>query len=336
MKKLLFIIIISTISSLINAATAPTVAYLDIDINLSDAQNTPGAIIPSSSIRTSRFDSGIGWGYYSTIGVLADGVTPPYNTATSYENSFFDIDDYFSVNIFSSSRCGVEYFPMYSPVTDNFSCNAGYSGGTIAALTWSTSLKIKKKLLGGTYNKQVYLGSFYFCGGINGTCNGNKFKIVDIYLNYKITVNQTCEVVPDNVVYVNFGNLYTADFKQAGQQVGNSQDSLVTFSCTNFNSDIPPLSMRLQTASNSTTDGTSIIPGTRPNIGFQVEAITDGNTTLLRPNNTSSVTPLTFVDYGNNSKRATIKLRSRVVSITGKEPSAGLATGYAFMRIDYL
>lgn len=152
------------------------------------------------------------------------------------------------------------------------------------------------------------------------------YPLYIIGLSGRVVAPQSCKINSGTTIELNFGNISTNDFVQAG--AGNKPSSVaeknqtVKVQCSNMQG-VATLTMRLE-AERAQGD---MMVSNNPDIGFK---LSDMNNKVLIPNNLNSVLPFTLKnDY------AEILLKAWPVSITGKKPSIGPFNSRGILRIDF-
>ncbi|MDC9779504.1 fimbrial protein, partial [Proteus mirabilis] len=138
--------------------------------------------------------------------------------------------------------------PFNERVYGNGNCTpVDYNNGgiiTIFARDWQSRLRIDRKIVSGTYSKNILIGQFGFCQPDNCT---SPQVVQNIYLSLNITVPQTCSINAGQTVIVDFGYISTGAFKTAGARAQNinPKESTLSVTCDNIASGTN-LNMRLQ------------------------------------------------------------------------------------------
>lgn len=203
-------------------------------------------------------------------------------------------------------------------------CNStqGHTGNTTFALT----MRISKPFVGFSYI-DVPVADFYTGDQIgSGKANGAKQTL---HLRGRVVVPQNC-IINDNVdSIVDFGNIPTYAFKQAG--IGNKIPGLpkgnmpLSIKCNSYITNNVPLTLRVQT-DNVGGPANDIIVSNNPDIGFKMS---DQNDNVLIPNNINSKIHFT------NTNPANIVVKAWPVSVTGNQPAAGPFQARGYFRIDF-
>lgn len=296
-------------------------------INLSlidtlDAQaNMPGKTKTSSSFTVGILMTGI-TGKQSGSFTNVDGTLPPYGTAPS-DWVYQRIDDYLSVAIRLSQTCGYIYAPFNRLAWASTTCQA-YDGSSayFDSTTWESSLKITRKMIGGTYQKNILLGKW---GGCAGLCSVPTQTYARVYLNYSITVPENCELNAGDIVTVDFGKVPTRAFKTAGAKAEgvNPQTRSIALKCSNIEQQAS-LTMRVEA---DKVNG-NIVVSDNPDVGF---VVTDGRSNPLTPNLSTSVIPFKM----DSSGRADVVIKAYPASVTGQQPIEGPVSSRAYLRVDF-
>lgn len=297
---------------------------LSINKTLGLTDNVVGHTEVSTSFTISGLDTGFhGFfgGYTSYSFSRIDGTLPPFGTNPP-DWVYQQVDDYFAVAIRGRSQCGTGYAPR-NFVGLNAACKPGIVNNKVLPSTWDSSLKIIRPLINGTYANNIFLGRLGACPG--ASCGYQAIVIANIYLNYSITVPQTCVINAGQIVTVDFGNVSTGAFKTAGAKASGVTPIArnLGIKCNNIDA-YANLSLRVQA---DNTAGNALV-STNKDVGF---VITDGSDRPLTPNDFSSVLP--FKLDGTTSANVTIKVYP--VSVTGVKPAEGPVTSQGYLRIDF-
>ncbi|MCS3407311.1 fimbrial protein [Serratia sp. AKBS12] len=299
---------------------------LSINKTLGLTDNVVGHTEVSTSFTISGVNTGFfgifGAGYVSNSFSKIDGTLPPFGTSPT-DWVYQPIDDYFAVAVRTRGACKTLYPPFNQSAVRPDTCQPGPTSGVYAPTTWDSSLKIIRPLINGTYANNVFLGRWGACLGIS--CSKQTIVIANIYLNYSITVPQTCVINAGQIVTVDFGNVSTGAFKTAGAKASGVTPIArnLGIKCNNIDA-YANLSLRVQA---DNTAGNALV-STNKDVGF---VITDGSDRPLTPNDFSSVLP--FKLDGTTSANVTIKVYP--VSVTGVKPAEGPVTSQGYLRIDF-
>lgn len=298
---------------------------LSLNENLSREANVAGHTKMSTAFTVGQFNSGYGPHYTYNEGTSfskVDGSLPAFGTAPS-DWVYQRIDDYFSVAVRLRQQCGYIYAPFNRYTWDSITCQHGFVAGIWGTTTWDSSLKIDRKLVGGTYGSNILLGTW---GGCYGSGCGYAAQIyAKVYLNYSIVVPENCEINSGQIVSIGFGNISSAAFKTAGVKPErvNPQARTIGIKCNNIAAQAN-LTLRVQA---DNVSGDAIVSNNK-DVGF---VVTDTNNKALTPNSLSSFIP--FILDSNASANVTIK--AYPVSVTGNKPTEGVVTSLAYLRVDF-
>lgn len=287
-----------------------------------DAQtNTPGKTKTSSAFTVARFEGSF-VGQQSTSFTNINGSLPPYGTAPS-DWVYQRVDDYLSVAVRLSQTCGYIYAPFNRQQWASTTCQAvDYLPATWDTTTWESSLKINRKMIGGTYRKNIFLGAW---GGCEGLCAAPTETYANVYLSYNITVPENCELNAGDIVTVDFGKVPTRAFKTAGAKAEgvNPQTRSIALKCSNIEQQAS-LTMRVEA---DKVNG-NIVVSDNPDVGF---VVTDGRSNPLTPNLSTSVIPFKM----DSSGRADVVIKTYPASVTGQQPTEGPVSSRAYLRVDF-
>ncbi|SHM20169.1 minor fimbrial subunit [Morganella morganii] len=304
--------------------------YLKIEQNLASNENDTGAQINSNTITSPDIHMKATHNGYLMQWAKFNGDTIPSPQSHATNWQFKRVDDYISVALGRDSPCigstGKIYVPFNERVYGNGNCTpVDYNNGgiiTIFARDWQSRLRIDRKIVSGTYSKNILIGQFGFCQPDNCT---SPQVVQNIYLSLNITVPQTCSINAGQTVIVDFGNISTGAFKTAGARAQNinPKESTLSVTCDNIASGTN-LNMRLQ----ANNVAGNIVISDNSDVGF---IVTDSSDKELTPNSLSSFIP--FALDGNT--RANARIRVYPASVTGVRPDEGPVTSQAYLRIDF-
>ncbi|NLU17060.1 MAG: fimbrial protein [Serratia liquefaciens] len=298
---------------------------LTLSENLTREANVIGHTKASTSFNVGYINTGYGLHYTYNEGTSfskLDGSLPAFGTAPS-DWVYQRIDDYFSVAVRMRQQCGYIYAPFNRSLWLAPTCQHGIMDGFWEPSVWDSSLRIDKKLVGGTYGSNILLGTW---GGCYGYGCGYVAKIyAKVYLDYTIVVPENCEINSGQIISIGFGNISSAAFKTAGVKPErvNPQARTIGIKCNNIAAQAN-LTLRVQA---DNVSGDAIVSNNK-DVGF---VVTDANNKALTPNSLSSFIP--FILDSNASANVTIK--AYPVSVTGNKPTEGVVTSLAYLRVDF-
>lgn len=302
-------------------AMADQTINLTLTNTLDSQSNVPGKTQASSTFSVGGFTSGLGR-IQSTSFSNFDGSRSAYGTAPS-DWVYQPVDDYLSVAVRLSQVCGYIYAPFNRQAWVSTTCAPGIiTSGAWAQTNWESSIKIRQKMIGGVYRRNLLLGTWTGCDGI---CDAPNLIYARVYLNYSITVPENCVLNAGDIVTVDFGNISTGAFKTAGAKAEgvNPIARSIALQCSNIQQQAS-LTMRVQ-ADNVRNDA---IVSNNPDVGF---VVTDKNDNRLMPNNIRSLIPFNL----DNNGSANVTIKTFPVSVTGQKPTEGLVTSRAYLRVDF-
>lgn len=303
--------------------------YLKIEQNLASNDNDTGAQINSNGITT----PGLGMkathnGYLMQWAKFnGDPIPAPPSHATNWQ--FKKVDDYISVALSRDSPCigntGTIYVPFNERVYGPGCVARVHQTGDDLSITprdWQSRLRIDRKIVSGTYSKNILIGQFGFCEPDNCT---SPQVVQNVYLSLNITVPQTCSINAGQTVIVDFGNISTGAFKTAGARAQNinPKESTLSVTCDNIASGTN-LNMRLQ----ANNVAGNIVISDNSDVGF---IVTDSSDKELTPNSLSSFIPFSL----DGNTRANARIRVYPASVTGIRPDEGPVASQAYLRIDF-
>jgi len=298
---------------------------LSINKTLGLTDNAVGHTEPSTTFSVGSIDTGFfgifSPGYVSISFSKIDGTLPPFGTSPT-DWVYQKVDDYFAVAVRMRNVCGAWYTPFNRRALKITTCQIDVTNGVWDPTTWDSSLKIIRPLINGTYANNIFLGRLGACPGAG--CSHQAVVMANVYLNYSITVPQTCVINAGQIVTVDFGNVSTGAFKTAGAKASgvNPIARNLGIKCNNIDA-YANLTLRVQA---DNTAGNALVSNNK-DVGF---VITDANDRPLTPNDFSSVLPFKLQEAGAN---VTIKVYP--VSITGAKPAEGPVTSRGYLRIDF-
>ncbi|MBU9847089.1 fimbrial protein [Rahnella ecdela] len=227
----------------------------------------------------------------------------------------------------------VPFGPIHNKVNSsstNYSCNEDIplnSGGKNTGGQIEVSVRLKRSVVGQSVINNVLIASTYWTVGDTGGSSHGTMATTNTYLNGTITVPQNCVINAGTQVVVELGNIYSSDFKVAGEKPANYTPK--TFSIPvecNDMSATANLTLRLQgTPSEQIPDA---LQSDNKDVGV---VVTDESDNPLIPNNATSVIPFNLDD----SFRSNIILHAFPVGTTGTPPQEGVFTTLAYLRVDF-
>jgi len=162
------------------------------------------------------------------------------------------------------------------------------------------------------------------------TNSGDPLSTVVYQIAYSgtITVPQSCEVNAGQTVLVDFGTLYSGDFKNAGQKPDDAPVKTfnVPIQCNGSINYPANLTLRVQATPDSHFN--QAVASDNTDVGV---VVADQSGKILTPNDLNSNIPFTT----DASGKANISLQAYPISTTGKSPAEGLFTALAFLRVDF-
>ncbi|WP_250325948.1 fimbrial protein [Morganella morganii] len=256
-----------------------------------------------------------------------DPIPAPPSHATNWQ--FKKVDDYISVALSRDSPCigntGTIYVPFNERVYGTGCVARIHQAGDALSITprdWQSRLRIDRKIVSGTYSKNILIGQFGFCEPDNCT---SPQVVQNVYLSLNITVPQTCSINAGQTVIVDFRNISTGAFKTAGARAQNinPKESTLSVTCDNIASGTN-LNMRLQ----ANNVAGNIVISDNSDVGF---IVTDSSDKELTPNSLSSFIPFSL----DGNTRANARIRVYPASVTGVRPDEGPVASQAYLRIDF-
>ncbi|MGX9867191.1 fimbrial protein [Enterobacter mori] len=297
-----------------------------INQSTSASENKVGKVISSDNVKTGTVSVKLSPGTMSDWAVYrGDDLPSPGSAAKDW--NYTKLDDYISIALAITGPCGTNYFPYNIQSLDGSTCApAIYEKKeiTITPRSFQSKIRIDKKIVSGTYVKNIFLAQEGRCQPYG--CARKDVVYFNIYLNINLTVPQTCKLNAGDVIDVNFGNISSGAFKTAGTiaQGIQPQSRDISIKCDNIAGNAQ-LTMRMQA---DKTSGNIVVSDENNDVGFRV---TNNNGIPLIPNNLSSVIPFTL----DSNARQNVTIQVYPVSVTGKKPTEGPVTSRAYLRVDF-
>lgn len=260
--------------------------------------------------------------YFTTVTTLAPG----HNDGTS---QFYKVNDYLEVSTQVYIGGGLNTY-VNTPITalynnDTGKTNCGTTKQFAAGAKGKLSLYIAKPFVGETRISGAMVFSLYGTSASGDSVPAKAMSTVN--LSGKVIVPQNCTIQAGQIITIDFGTLYSGDFKAARQKPDNAR--VRTFSvpikCTNIDA---PSNLTLRLQATADTHYPQSIATDNPDVGV---VVTDSQGSILNPNDTTSVIPFATDTSGN----ANVTLQAYPVSTTGKEPAEGVFTALAYLRVDF-
>ncbi|NXZ90380.1 fimbrial protein [Serratia fonticola] len=302
---------------------------------LSSGDNEIGKVVAGDNITTGEFDF---TAYFSPsptylnewFAYAGESVSPAGTSNTTW--SFRKVDDYISIALRYVNNCGGEHFaPFNTKVLTQFACvpqryASSPRGDHWYPRTFQTAMRIDKKIVSGTYSKNILVGEYGICMNASGNCQNKEVVFSRIYVSINVTVPQTCELNAGQVLNIDFGNISSGAFKTAGAIAQGVQPKakVVSIKCDNIDGNAQ-LTLRVQA---DKVSGNMVVSDENKDVGFRV---TNNSGTPLIPNDLSSV--ITFALDSNARQNVTIQ--AYPVSVTGNKPTEGPVTSRAYLRVDF-
>lgn len=323
-----FILSIITAIYSLNIASAVTTVTLSLSNTLTSTTNSTGTVIPSSSFRVPGFLVSYTCATYcSTSFSDINGSIPGYQTRPT-DWVFQNMDDYISVAVAMSQTCGYIYAPFNRRQWRSTTCQDLLSAHRWAATNWYSQIKVLKPMIGGTYSSTKLLGTWRICN-TDSSCNAGQVAAL-VYLNYNITVPETCTIVPDSIFQIDLGQIAQKNFISGG--AGNrptgyiNRPLTVKVMCAGGVEQNASLTVRLQGQASSAYPNALVTDNSAVGV---VITKPDGTTPLI-PNNTSSTIPLQLTGGNGN-----VTIQAYPISLTGTAPAVGLFTSLSVLRFDF-
>lgn len=181
----------------------------------------------------------------------------------------------------------------------------------------------KKSFVGSSIISPVVVASTYWTLGDGGQVAHGTQPATDIYVSGTVNVPQSCTINDGAIVTVDFGQLYSGEFKTKGTSTSIDKTVTVPIKCNNIDAGAN-LTLRFQ--AEPSADYSDAIKSTNPDVGIVVK---DDNGNVITPN--SGLIPFTIDD----SLRADVTFHLEPVSTTGKAPAEGQFRAQAYIRVDF-
>ncbi|EPL3172467.1 fimbrial protein [Serratia marcescens] len=302
-----------------------------INRSLSSSENNIGQQVNSNNVTTPESIinfSGVDLDVPASEWVVFSGDAVPALGSAYNTWNFRKMDDYISLAIRYVSNCGVtSYAPFNRRVLAQGPC---YEWNTVSGTWYSrqfqTAMRIDKKIVSGTYSKNILLGQYGICWPAGSDCRTKRITLMNLYVNMDVTVPQTCTLNAGQVINIDFGNLSSGAFTVAGARPEGVNDIVrnVPIECNGIAANTA-MTVRLQA---DNVSGNAVVTNTNSDVGF---VVADGNGTALTPNNLSSVIPFTL----GSDNQSSVTIRVYPVSVTGNKPAEGPVTSQAYLRVDF-
>lgn len=304
----------------------------NISANLSSDENEIGKQIVSNTVNTPLVNNiqfnGADEGVPASEWFVFAGDDVPQFRTFQPNWKFKKIDDYISLAVRYVSNCGVEsYAPFNRVIRTQGPCSEwSTTSGTWFSRQFQTALRIDKKIVSGTYSKNILLGEYGLCWPAYTDCRRKTATFMRLYVNLNITAPQTCELNAGQVINIDFGNVSSGAFKTAGAIAQGVQPRSrdISVKCDNIAGNAQ-LTLRMQA---DKTNGNIVVSDENNDVGFRV---TNNSGTPLIPNNLSSVIPFTL----DSNARQNVTIQAYPVSVTGNKPTEGAVTSRAYLRVDF-
>lgn len=306
----------------------------DITRSMTSNENTIGKIIPSNDVVTGTFDFKVNvnqrvymneWFVYAGEAILNAGL---HNTTWN----FHKVDDYVSVALRYVNNCGVEHYaPFNAEVLTQGVCTHHSLYENIKSQIWyprtfQTAIRIDKRIVSGTYTRNIFVGEYGVCMNAAGNCQSKDYVFTRVFANFNVTVPQSCELNAGQVINIDFGNISSGAFKiaRANAQGVQPQSREISVKCDNIAGNAQ-LTLRLQA---DKYNGDIVVSDESDDIGFRV---TNNSGTPLIPNNIDNFIPFTL----DNNARQNVTIKVFPASVTGNKPAEGPVTSRAYLRVDF-
>lgn len=286
----------------------------------------------SGFVKIKAFD----WsGYPTTFSCNCPGGTTRWTFTSIMDlppvgDDWYQLNDYLDIRqiITDITGIGSATMPFTNLKASTTSCpstNNTYprATGTIGYI----DLRIRKPFVGTSFINNIKVSSLYTCTSNDGRCDTSTPPTDVYYFTGQITVPQNCTINAGTQIAVDLGQFYTGDFKTVGQKPENYTQKTfnVPIKCNDFSASAN-LTLRIQgTPSAGVPDA---LQSDNKDVGV---VITDGSGTIMRPNDSSSLIPLSL----DSSNSANITLHAYPVSTTGNTPAEGIFTTLAYLRVDF-
>lgn len=246
-------------------------------------------------------------------------------------NGWFSIpgNDYLQVagkiSVYSAASDSSSFYQVpFTDISNGCTSRPIMCGG--AAATGSRAqinFRIMRPFVGESFiNQDVFVLS-----GNNGRSESHRQPMVLIHMNIGITVPQSCALNTADIITMDFKEIGSTLFSQAG--AGNKpmgvkpKTEVIGIKCKNIDAEAM-LTIRLEA---NNISGNAMVSSNR-DVGF---IVADVNQNPLTPNNINSNIPFRL----DENAAATVPITAWPVSITGRKPAAGRFTAEGYLRIDF-
>lgn len=303
-----------------------------VNKNITAGENSIGGTFISSDVDTPgvklRVDAAGPLQYW----VAYSGQSPSAAGEIGADWRYQKIDDYISVALRTRTPC---YGTIYVPYNVQIRARVGGDpcavrnyqpgdNGNINTPSFQTSVKINKRIIGGTYSKNIHVADYGFCQPDG--CQSRQMIAYSIYLDVNITAPETCELNAGQVINIEFGNISSSSFKAKGAIAQGVQPKLrdIGVKCNNIEGNAQ-LYIRLLA---DKVNGDIVVSDENDDVGFRV---TNNSGAPLIPNNLSSVIPFVL----NSNFQQNVTIQAYPVSVTGNKPTEGPVTSRGYLRVDF-
>lgn len=324
-----FLYVFSINSFSITSCVSCGSSHNTLNVELKGPENNIGISVLSDTITTaeSKYKRAINQEAQWWLSYKGEPVIKANSSTTDW--SYRPIDEYISIAVKGyHPECNRTFYaPFNVLVLNNEDCSpsiASSTDGTFMPVSLQTSIKITKKIINGTYSKNVYYADMGVCQPSG--CSSKQAILNQLFINLNITAPQKCEINAGQVVTIDFGNISVGSFGNAGEAANGVEPIVksIAIECDNIqvNSE---LTMRIQA---NKVSGNAIVSSNN-DVGF---IIADNNTgKAITPNNISSLIPFLL----DSNARAIIPIRVYPISITGSTPAEGPISSEGFLRVDF-
>lgn len=310
-----------------NASGSPTQVSYDLTSTLTKDQNQPGQGTQLVKSQDVNIQAVCPSGSSSDNSTYRSYVTnfPVVDTDGSWQYLRLDPDYIEGAMKIHDSFAGDFYPPVkYTHMGVDSNVNQG-KPFNVRDSNLIFKIRIVKSFIGTVTIPQQVMFNVYVT-----THSGDPLSTVVYQITYSgtITVPQSCEINAGQTVLVDFGTLYSGDFKNAGQKPDDAPVKTFNVPIQCNGSINYPANLTLRVQATADAHFTQAVASDNADVGV---VIADPGGKVLTPNDLNSNIPFTTDAAG----KANVSLQAYPISTTGKSPAEGVFTALAFLRVDF-
>ncbi|PJX32796.1 adhesin [Klebsiella sp. A-Nf5] len=240
-------------------------------------------------------------------------------------NGWYALNDYLSIKTETWIDGGVKAYRL-NPFESESNENPEFNGNVT---TWNTggkgriSIRIDKRFIGFSPFRQLVVSGYANTYKTGVSVN----PMFQLYIEGSVTVPQSCDLDMGKTITMDFGNIGSPLFLEAG--AGNKPDGVnpqthtVAIQCKNIDAQAL-LSMRIEA---NKVAGNALVSDNK-DVGF---IVANKDKKPLTPNNINSNIKFQLDDNAS----ARVPITAWPVSVTGQKPAEGKFTAEGYLRIDF-